>query len=74
MKLFALSFALAAASLSAGSIYAADKPPVTSPSQQVKVSFKEAKAECLKEDSKLEGQALKKCIHTKRKLASNKSS
>lgn len=74
MKLLALSFVLAAASLSAGPVYAADKAPISSSSQEVKVSFKEAKNECLKEDANLQGRALKKCIRTKRRLASNKPS
>ncbi len=38
-----------------------------------RVAFKEAKAECLKENASLKGSALRKCIHEKRQVASSKN-
>ena len=80
MNFWKLSILLAAFSFSAAVF--ADKPPTTAPAAPTaattattpaKVSVKEAKAECLKDDATLTGKALKKCIRSKRTLASKHS-
>ena len=71
MKVSILFVLLVALSMSAALTFA-DNSATTTPATQTKISFKEAKAECLKQDSNLKGRALKACIHSKRKLASQK--
>ena len=77
MNFWKLSILLAAFSFSAAVF--ADNAATTTPAAptaattattQTGFSVKEAKAQCLKDDATLKGKALKKCISTKRALAS----
>lgn len=76
MNFWKLSIVLAAFSFSAAVF--ADTAATTAPAAptaatQTKFSVKEAKAECLKDDATLKGKALRKCIRSKRTLASKHS-